>query len=57
MSSFTIDLAAQKVTIVGDVTPQNVLASVSKVKNAQFWPASASEVGYGMAETRTTSMI
>lgn len=38
MSSFNIDFAAKKVTVMGDVTPVSVLASVSKVKNAQFWP-------------------
>ncbi|OAY41246.1 protein SODIUM POTASSIUM ROOT DEFECTIVE 2 [Manihot esculenta] len=35
--SYSIDFAAKKVTIVGDVTPLGVLASVSKVKSAQFW--------------------
>ncbi|KAL5740981.1 hypothetical protein ACOSQ2_030161 [Xanthoceras sorbifolium] len=38
VTSFNIDFAAKKVTVVGDVTPLSVLASVSKVKNAQFWP-------------------
>ncbi|KAL6142054.1 hypothetical protein ACLB2K_060337 [Fragaria x ananassa] len=38
VSSFNIDFAAKKVTVMGDVTPVSVLASVSKVKNAQFWP-------------------
>ncbi|KAK8649477.1 hypothetical protein V6N13_130206 [Hibiscus sabdariffa] len=37
VTSFTIDSAAKKVTIVGDVTPLGVLASVSKVKTAHFW--------------------
>ncbi|KHG20111.1 putative cadmium-transporting ATPase [Gossypium arboreum] len=37
VTSFNIDFAAKKVTIVGDVTPLGVLASVSKVKSAQFW--------------------
>ncbi|KAL4271480.1 hypothetical protein GQ457_13G013210 [Hibiscus cannabinus] len=37
VTSFTIDSAAKKVTIVGDVTPLGVLASVSKVKTAQLW--------------------
>lgn len=37
--SFSIDLATKKVTIVGDVTPLGVLNSVSRVKNAQFWPS------------------
>ncbi|KAK8260314.1 hypothetical protein V6Z11_D13G114400 [Gossypium hirsutum] len=35
--SYSIDFAAKKVTIVGNVTPLGVLASVSKVKSAQFW--------------------
>ncbi|KAG8500880.1 hypothetical protein CXB51_002912 [Gossypium anomalum] len=37
VTSFNIDFAAKKVTIVGDVTPLGVLTSVSKVKSAQFW--------------------
>lgn len=42
VTSFNIDFAAKKVTIIGDVTPVGVLASVSKVKNAQFWPSAIS---------------
>ncbi|GAV62667.1 HMA domain-containing protein [Cephalotus follicularis] len=42
VTSFKIDFAAKKVTIMGDVTPSGVLASVSKVKSAQFWPAISS---------------
>ncbi|KAK4801399.1 hypothetical protein SAY86_021886 [Trapa natans] len=42
VTSFNIDFAAKKVTVVGDVTPLSVLASVSKVKNAQFWTATSS---------------
>uniref|UniRef100_A0A1J3FJK2 Copper transport protein ATX1 n=1 Tax=Noccaea caerulescens TaxID=107243 RepID=A0A1J3FJK2_NOCCA len=38
VTSFNIDFAAKKVTVTGDVTPLTVLASISKVKNAQFWP-------------------
>ncbi|XP_027072524.1 uncharacterized protein [Coffea arabica] len=42
VSSFNIDFAAKKVTVVGNVTPLEVLNSVSKVKNAQLWtPAAA----------------
>ncbi|XP_062117114.1 protein SODIUM POTASSIUM ROOT DEFECTIVE 3-like isoform X1 [Humulus lupulus] len=41
VTSFNIDFAAKKVTVVGDVTPVSVLASISKVKNAQFWTASS----------------
>ncbi|KAL2328696.1 hypothetical protein Fmac_022129 [Flemingia macrophylla] len=42
VTSFSIDMETKKVTIIGDVTPQGVLASVSKVKNAQLWPSSTS---------------
>ncbi|KAG2685753.1 hypothetical protein I3843_10G133600 [Carya illinoinensis] len=42
VTSFNIDFKAKKVTIMGDVTPSGVLASVSKVKHAQFWPATVS---------------
>ncbi|KAF5953808.1 hypothetical protein HYC85_006664 [Camellia sinensis] len=42
VTSFNIDFAAKKVTVVGDVTPLGVLASISKVKNAQLLtPAAA----------------
>lgn len=41
VTSFNIDFAAKKLTVVGDVTPLSVLSSVSKVKNAQFWPLPA----------------
>lgn len=41
--SFNIDFIAKKVTVVGDVTPLQVLSSISKVKNAQLWtPAMSS---------------
>uniref|UniRef100_A0A0D6QUA9 HMA domain-containing protein n=1 Tax=Araucaria cunninghamii TaxID=56994 RepID=A0A0D6QUA9_ARACU len=40
VTSFTIDLQKQKVTVVGNVTPVGVLESVSRVKNAEFWPSS-----------------
>ncbi|XP_016444992.2 protein SODIUM POTASSIUM ROOT DEFECTIVE 2 [Nicotiana tabacum] len=36
VTSFNIDFAAKKVTVIGDVTPLGVLASISKVKNAQL---------------------
>ena len=42
VTSFSIDFAAKKVTIVGDVTPLGVLASVSKVKSAQLWTSAMS---------------
>ncbi|MED6147150.1 hypothetical protein PIB30_041403 [Stylosanthes scabra] len=37
--SFSIEMETKKVTIIGDVTPLGVLASVSKVKNAYLWPS------------------
>ncbi|XP_045798573.1 protein SODIUM POTASSIUM ROOT DEFECTIVE 2-like [Trifolium pratense] len=40
VTSFNIDFAAKKVTVVGDVTPLSVMASISKVKTAQIWPES-----------------
>ncbi|XP_044483544.1 protein SODIUM POTASSIUM ROOT DEFECTIVE 3-like [Mangifera indica] len=40
VTSFSIDLPTKKVTIIGNVTPLGVLASVSKVKSAQLWPTS-----------------
>ncbi|XP_010922428.1 protein SODIUM POTASSIUM ROOT DEFECTIVE 1 [Elaeis guineensis] len=39
VTSFNIDFATKKVTVIGDVTPLGVLNSISKVKNAQFWPS------------------
>ncbi|XVF55345.1 hypothetical protein PTKIN_Ptkin06aG0029800 [Pterospermum kingtungense] len=42
VTSFSIDFKAKKVTIIGDVTPLGVLASVSKVKSAQFWTSAMS---------------
>ncbi|KAK8477612.1 hypothetical protein V6N13_144543 [Hibiscus sabdariffa] len=39
VTSFSIDLQKKKVTVIGDVTPSSVLASVSRVKTAQLWPA------------------
>ncbi|TVU37054.1 hypothetical protein EJB05_19021 [Eragrostis curvula] len=41
VTSFDIDIATKKVTVMGDVTPLGVLNCVSKVKSAQFWPASS----------------
>lgn len=41
VTSFSIDLDTKKVTVIGNVTPLSVLTSISKVKNAQFWPSTA----------------
>ncbi|KAJ4891825.1 Chloroplast-targeted copper chaperone protein [Raphanus sativus] len=37
VTSFNIDFVAKKVTVTGDITPLEILDSISKVKNAQFW--------------------
>ncbi|WOH02197.1 hypothetical protein DCAR_0521586 [Daucus carota subsp. sativus] len=42
VSSFSIDRATKKVIVIGEVTPFGVLSSISKVKNAQFWPCPTS---------------
>ncbi|XP_041026184.1 protein SODIUM POTASSIUM ROOT DEFECTIVE 2-like isoform X2 [Juglans microcarpa x Juglans regia] len=55
VTSFNIDFAAKKVTIMGDVTPLGVLESVSKVKNAQFWPAAISSTA-AAAEDGSTNV-
>ncbi|GMI92057.1 HEAVY METAL ASSOCIATED PROTEIN 18 [Hibiscus trionum] len=41
VTSFSIDLPTKKVTVIGDVTPSSVLASVSRVKSARLWPSTA----------------
>lgn len=53
VTSFNIDFAAKKVTIIGDVTPLGVLESISKVKNAQFWPAAISSTSAVSADGST----
>jgi hypothetical protein len=35
---FEVDLEKKKVVVTGDVTPLEVLQSISKVKFAQLWP-------------------
>ncbi|ERN12216.1 hypothetical protein AMTR_s00034p00190630 [Amborella trichopoda] len=42
VSSFSIDFANKKVTVIGDLSPQCVLQSVARVKNAQFWSSPSS---------------
>ncbi|XP_073290749.1 protein SODIUM POTASSIUM ROOT DEFECTIVE 2-like [Primulina huaijiensis] len=38
VTSFSIDLEAKRVTVMGHVSPSCVLESISKVKKAEFWP-------------------
>eukprot|EP01018_Ginkgo_biloba_P022130 Gb_31193 [translate_table: standard] len=40
VTSFAIDLEEKKVTVAGNISPIGVLESISKVKNAEFWPNS-----------------
>uniref|UniRef100_A0A7N0UK83 HMA domain-containing protein n=1 Tax=Kalanchoe fedtschenkoi TaxID=63787 RepID=A0A7N0UK83_KALFE len=42
VKSYNTDLAMKRVTIISNMDPNDVLASVSRVKYAQFWPASFS---------------
>lgn len=42
VTSFSIDRETKKVTVIGNVTPLGVLSSISRVKNAQFWPSPSS---------------
>ncbi|GFQ00926.1 heavy metal-associated isoprenylated plant protein 26 [Phtheirospermum japonicum] len=45
VTSYNIEFAAKKVTVTGNVTPLGVVASITKVKNAQLWsPTISSEV-------------
>ncbi|KAF5203172.1 Sodium potassium root defective [Thalictrum thalictroides] len=37
VTSFKVDLENKKVVVIGDILPFEVLASVSKVKNAELW--------------------
>ncbi|XP_058756682.1 protein SODIUM POTASSIUM ROOT DEFECTIVE 2 [Vicia villosa] len=57
VTSFNIDFAAKKVTVVGDVTPLSVMASISKVKTAKIWPETASPNGSGADETKKTNSV
>ncbi|KAJ1378284.1 Heavy metal-associated domain, HMA [Sesbania bispinosa] len=52
VTSFSIDMEAKKVTIMGHVTPLGVLASVSKVKNAQLWPSPTSSLPLSVPASR-----
>lgn len=56
VTSFNIDFAAKKVTIIGDVTPLSVLASVSKVKSAQFWPSAISSTSVSAAGSKNAEI-
>uniref|UniRef100_A0A1D1XH21 Copper transport protein ATOX1 n=1 Tax=Anthurium amnicola TaxID=1678845 RepID=A0A1D1XH21_9ARAE len=39
VTSFEVDLESKKVVVMGDITPFEVLESVSKVKSAELWIA------------------
>ncbi|KAF8377273.1 hypothetical protein HHK36_030648 [Tetracentron sinense] len=38
VTSYSIDLETKMVTVMGHVSPEGVLESISKVKKAEFWP-------------------
>ncbi|KAJ1419902.1 Heavy metal-associated domain, HMA [Sesbania bispinosa] len=37
VTSFSIDVEAKRVTVMGHISPAGVLESISKVKRAEFW--------------------
>ncbi|KAL6845050.1 hypothetical protein ACP4OV_024545 [Aristida adscensionis] len=39
VTSFEVDLEKKKVVVIGDITPYEVLESISKVKFAELWVA------------------
>lgn len=57
VKSFNIDLASKKVTVIGDVTPLGVLTSISKVKNAQFWPFPAASSASSSSSSSSSPMV
>ncbi|WCJ42900.1 Protein SODIUM POTASSIUM ROOT DEFECTIVE 3 [Euphorbia peplus] len=38
VTSFSIEVKAKRVTVMGHVSPVRVLESISKLKRAEFWP-------------------
>ncbi|KAF7120542.1 hypothetical protein RHSIM_Rhsim13G0087800 [Rhododendron simsii] len=56
VTSFHIDLATKKVTVIGDVTPLGVLTSISRVKNAQFWPSPTSSPSSSSSSSPTVGL-
>ncbi|WCJ42028.1 Heavy metal transport/detoxification superfamily protein [Euphorbia peplus] len=38
VTSFSIELEAKRVTVMGNVSPIGVLESISKIKRAELWP-------------------
>lgn len=38
VTSYSIDLETKRVIVMGHVSPDGVLESISKVKRAEFWP-------------------
>lgn len=54
--SFTIEMESKKVTIIGDVTPLDVLASVSKVKSAQLWPSTTSSSSSSLSSSSSSTL-
>ncbi|KAH9624387.1 hypothetical protein KSS87_011898 [Heliosperma pusillum] len=55
VTSYSIDMETKKVTVIGYVTPLEVLTSISKVKNAQFWPSQVSSSSNSTSTSSTSS--
>lgn len=55
VTSYSVDFTTKKVTIIGDLTPLDVLASVSKVKHAQLWPSPNSSSSSSSSSTPQSS--
>lgn len=44
VTSYQIDLETKMVVIMGDIVPFEVVESVAKVKNAEFWKSTSPEL-------------
>ncbi|XP_074294670.1 uncharacterized protein LOC141622497 [Silene latifolia] len=55
VTSFSIDMETKKVTVTGNVTPLALLTSISKVKNAQFWPTETTNSSASSSSSSTSS--
>ncbi|XP_008776942.1 protein SODIUM POTASSIUM ROOT DEFECTIVE 2-like [Phoenix dactylifera] len=54
VTSFEVDLESKKVVVMGDITPFEVLESVSKVKFAELWVARESSKSASFDEGTNT---
>ncbi|KAL8129892.1 hypothetical protein V2J09_019047 [Rumex salicifolius] len=54
---FDIEFETKKVTVAGNVTPLYVLNSITKVKNAQFWPSPASSISSSSSSSSSEKSV